>query len=62
MGPTAYVDDLSDEIRRQNNWLTQHCHGINDLEGELDLKVFHKTLQDLLKKCAKNLLEGVKSG
>ena len=49
VAPTAYVDNLSDEIRRQNNWLTQYCDGINYLEGEVDLKVFHKTLQDLSK-------------
>ena len=54
VAPTACVDDLSDEIRRQNNWLTQHCHGINYLEGEVDLKVFHKTAR-FFRKCAKNL-------
>ena len=26
VAPTACVDDLSDEIGRQNNWLSQHCH------------------------------------
>ena len=44
VAPTACVNDLSEEIsRRQNNCLTQHCHGINYLEGEVDLKVRHKT-------------------
>ena len=59
---TACVDDLSDEIRRQNNWLTQHCHGLNYLEGEVDLKVFHKTLQIYQKVREKFTLGGAKSG
>ena len=48
------IQCLKDEIRRQNNWLTQYCHGINYLEGEVDLKVFNKTAR-FIKKCAKNL-------
>ena len=55
---TACVDDLSDEVRRQNNWLTQHCHGINYMEGEVDLKVFYKTLQDLSKSVRKIYVRG----
>ena len=55
---TACVDDLSDEIRRQNNWLTQHCHGLNYLEGEVDFKVLHKTLQDLSKSARKIYVRG----
>ena len=54
----AYVDDLSDEIRRQKNWLTQHCDGINYLESEVDLKVFYKTLQDLSKSARKIYVRG----
>ena len=44
---TACVDDLSDEIKKQNNWFTHHGHGINHLKGKVDLKVFHKTLEDI---------------
>ena len=39
---TAFVDDLSDKVRRKNNWPAQHCHGINYLEGEVVWKCFIK--------------------
>ena len=52
VAPTARVDDLSDEIRRQNNWLIKQFN-----KTELT-KVFNKTLQDLTKSVRKIYVRG----
>ena len=46
MAPTVDVNSLNDDIRRENNWLSQNFHGFDYLEGEVTLKVVHKILRN----------------
>ena len=58
VAPTIDVNYLNDDIRRENNWLSQNCHGFDYLEGEIPLKVVHKILRELTKSARKIYVRG----
>ena len=37
VAPTVDVNSLNNDIRRENNWLSQNFHGFDYLEGEVAL-------------------------
>ena len=58
VAPTVDVNSLNDDIRRENNWLSQNFHGFDYLEGEVALKVVHKILRELTKSARKIYIQG----
>ena len=58
MAPTVDVNSLNDDIRRDNNWLSQNCHGFEYLESEVALKVIHKIPRELTKSARKIYVRG----
>ena len=58
MAPTVDVNSLNDDIRRENNWLSQNFYGFDYLEGEVALKVVHKILRELTKSARKIYIQG----
>ena len=58
VAPTVDVNSLNDDIRRENNWLSQNFHGFDYLEGEVALKVVHKILRELTKSARKIYVRG----
>ena len=58
VAPTVDVNSLNDDIRRENNRLSQNFHGFDYLEGEVALKVLHKILRELTKSARKIYVRG----
>lgn len=52
------IDVLSKSVRRENNWLTKHQHGIDYFDGNVTLSKLYKTLRDLTKNTGKIYVRG----
>lgn len=49
--PTFPFQGLSDEIKKRNNWLTIHHHGIEWFEGETSINALNHFLQTIVTPC-----------
>ena len=52
------IENLSRDIRKQNNWLTLHHHGIDYLDGEVSKRNAIKSLKDISKHARKIYVRG----
>lgn len=56
--PQSHIDTLTADIRRTNDWLTRHHHGIDYFEGETSLRALYKTLRELAKNARRIFVRG----
>lgn len=58
IAPSCNTRSLKKYILRQNNWLTLNHHGLDWYEGDVTLKNFYKSLQDICKQAGKIYVRG----
>ena len=56
--PSSNLRRLTANTRRENNWLTQQCHGFNYSEGEISLKALHTIVRFIAKYAGKIFVRG----
>ena len=44
------IQNLSADVRKENNWLTEHYHGLDYFQGDISLNVLRKKIRELSKK------------
>ena len=44
------IQNLSADVRKENNWLTEHYHGLDYFQGDISLNVLRKKYVSCLKK------------
>ena len=52
------IENQSRDIRKQNNWLTLHHHGIDYFDGEVSKREAIKSLKDIFKHARKIYVRG----
>lgn len=52
------IHKLSNSIRRENNWLTKHHHGLDYFDGDVSESKLYKILRELAKRLGKIYVRG----
>lgn len=55
---THRANSLSPQVRKENNWLTQHHHGIDYSDGSVTLNALYRSFADIFKNVQKIYVRG----
>lgn len=56
--PTYVFTELPKLVRKKNNWVTQHHHGLEWFEGDVSLRQLHANLRDIARNAGKIYTRG----
>lgn len=58
IAPSKSIDSFTYEIKKENNWLKTHKHGLDHFEGEVPLNSLNKVLKELTNKVNRIFVRG----